>query len=279
MLTFRFSNNIFEPLINHEYVDHIQITATESFGIGKRGGYYDTVGALKDVGQNHLLQMLALATMNAPKSFATQAITQQRVKLLKSLTPLPKSLILGQYSGYRREDYVAKNSQTDTYFAFKTFISNSRFGKVPIYIRGGKKLTRTATEIAIVFKRKHTLEPNLLIYRLQPNEGIVVKILTKTPGHEKKIEPAYMQFCYKSLNQNLPDPYERLIYDVTRGDQTFFNDAPEIETQWRFIDQLLPKNPQLPPYRSGSWGPKAADQMIAADNRTWLEPSVAFCQF
>ncbi len=288
VLTFRFGNDIFEPTINHKYVDHIQVTATEDFGIGQRGGYYDSVGALKDVGQNHLLQMLALATMNPPQSFDTAAITTQRVKLLKSLSPVPASLVLGQYSGYKKEPHVAKNSHTDTYFAFKTFINNRRFKGVPIYIRGGKKLTRTATEISIVFKYPPTRifreidcgqEPNVLIYRLQPNEGIVVKILTKTPGYEKKIEPAYMQFCYKSLNVNLPDPYQRLIYDVMNGDQTFFNDAPEVETQWRFIDKLLKQKPKVSPYQPGSWGPKAADQMIAQDGRAWLEPSAAFCQF
>lgn len=288
IINFRFGNDIFEPLINSKYVDHIQVTATEDFGIGKRGGYYDSVGALKDVGQNHLLQMLALATMEAPPSFDTKAITKSRIRLLDSLIPLPRSLVLGQYASYKQEPHVDPKSTIDTYFAFKTFIDNDRFHRVPIYVRGGKKLARTATEISIVFKLPTSrlfneidshMEPNVLIYRLQPNEGIVLKILTKTPGYAKKTEPAYMQFCYKSLSGYIPDPYERLIYDVIQGDQTFFNDAPEVETQWAFIDQLTKGKHPLHRYKAGSWGPKAADLMLQKDHCSWLEPSAAFCQF
>ncbi len=289
ILTFRFSNDIFEPLINKDYIDHIQITATESFGIGKRGGYYDQVGALKDVGQNHQLQMLAFATMNAPTEFSSEAITRERIKILKSLTPLPQKVVFGQYQDYHKKENIAPDSTTDTFYAFKTYINNERFKDVPIYIRAGKKLKQTVTEIAIVFKNPQNRlmknihspdEPNVLIYRIQPNEGIVLKIITKTPGHKVDIEPAYMQFCYKSdpHTHYIPDPYERLLIDTIRGDHTFFNAAEEVEAQWAFVDPLVKMRGKPIPYIAGSWGPKEADKLIEEDGRAWLEPSMDFCR-
>lgn len=288
ILTFRFGNGIFEPLINKDYVDHIQITASEDFGIGKRGGYYDSVGALKDVGQNHLLQMLAFATMDAPTQFSNSAVTKERIKILKNLIPDPKNLVLGQYEGYKNEENVSPNSNIDTYFAFKTEIRNARFKGVPIYVRGGKKLAQTATEVSIVFKSpinrlfKHLeggSEPNVLIYRIQPNEGIVLKILTKKPGPKIDLEPSYMQYCYPIDPQShyFPDPYEKLIFDVIKGDQTFFNDREEIEAQWEFIDPLSQAKNTLHIYKPGSWGPRQADTLINQDNRAWLIPSTEFC--
>lgn len=289
IITFRFGNGIFEPLMNKDHIDHIQITAAEDFGIGTRGGYYDTVGALKDVGQNHLLQMLALATMDAPSEFSNKAVTIERIKILQQLIPVPEKVIFGQYEGYTKEDAVDPNSTTDTYFSFKTFINNERFKDVPIYVRSGKKLTQTVTEIAIVFKKPINRlfknldcgeEPNILIYRIQPNEGIVLKILTKVPGHEIKLQPEYMQFCYPQdpSGHALPDPYERLLFDAIKGDQTFFTDAAEVEAEWKFIDPLsaIRKKPFI--YTPGSWGPKEADELIEADGRKWLEPSMDFCR-
>lgn len=288
ILTFRFGNGIFEPLINNELIDHIQVTAAEDFGIGKRGGYYDSVGALKDVGQNHLLQMLAFATMDAPSEFTNDAVTKERIKILKSLKPFPKSLVLGQYENYREKESVNPNSKMDTFFAFKTEIINARFKGVPIYIRAGKKLSQTVTEIAIVFKNPVNRlfrnmhwgeEPNVLIYRIQPNEGIVLKILVKKPGIKVELEPSYMQYCYRQdpHNHPFPDPYERLILDAIRGDQTFFNDATEVETEWAFIDPLSKKRKNPIIYKEGSWGPKEADKMIEEDGHAWLEPSMEFC--
>ena len=289
ILTFRFSNGIFEPLINKDYIDHIQITATEDFGIGKRGEYYDQVGALKDVGQNHQLQMLAFATMDAPSEFTNEAVTAQRIKILKSLVPLPKRMVFGQYEGYNSEENVDPKSTIDTFYALKTFINNERFKDVPIYIRAGKKLKQTVTEISIIFKipmnrlLKHLNlgeEPNVLIYRIQPNEGIVLKILTKVPGLETKLEPEYMQYCYRHAPHGhyIPDPYERLLTDTINGDQTFFNDAQEVEAQWAFIDPLAKARGKPHIYKSGSWGPKEADQLIEEDGRSWLEPSMDFCR-
>lgn len=289
ILTFRFANGIFEPIINKDCIDHIQITATEDFGIGKRGGYYDLVGALKDVGQNHDLQMLAFATMDAPSEFSNEAVTYERIKILKSLVPIPQNLVFGQYEGYSQEGSVSPNSQTETFFAFKTYIKNERFKDVPIYVRAGKKLKQTATEISIVFKTPHNRllkhltsgnEPNVLIYRIQPNEGIVFKILTKVPGHSIKLQSEYMQYCYRidPHKHYIPDPYERLLVDIINGDQTFFNDAQEVEAQWEFIDALLKRKPKPIIYKPGSWGPKKADEMLAEDGRVWLEPSMDFCR-
>ncbi|TSC85415.1 MAG: glucose-6-phosphate 1-dehydrogenase [Microgenomates group bacterium Gr01-1014_7] len=289
ILTFRFSNGIFEPLINKDYIDHIQITASEDFGIGRRGGYYDAVGALKDVGQNHLLQMLCFATMDAPSQFSNDAVTTQRIKILQNLIPLPKNIVFGQYRGYKEEKNVSPHSQTDTFYALKTYINNERFKDVPIYIRAGKKLKQTVTEISVVFKNpvnrllknlKRGDEPNVLIYRIAPNEGVVLKILTKLPGYKISLEPAYMQYCYRidPHKHYIPDPYERLLIDTMRGDQTFFNDAEEVEAQWAFIDPLASARGKQHIYEPGTWGPKEADKLPEEDGRAWLEPSMDFCR-
>lgn len=288
IINFRFGNGIFEPLINHNYVDNIQITATEDFGIGARGGYYDKVGALKDVGQNHILQMIALSLMEDPVHFSNEAITKERIRVLEKLKPIPESVVYGQYEGYKKEAGVSTNSQTDTYFAFKTELKNKRFRGVPIYVRAGKMLERTVTEVSITFKvpknrifknieegSKH----NVLIYRIQPNEGIVLKIMARAQGYDKKIIPAYMQFCYKDLPGEPLDAYENLIQNALEGDQTFFNDAPEIEAQWRFIDKLLKQKKKINIYKKGTWGPKEADEIIKKDGRQWLEPSIEFCKY
>ncbi len=288
ILSFRFDNGVFEPLLNKDYVDHIQILASEDFGVGLRGGYYDSATALKDVGQNHQLQMLSFATMNTPKEFSDRAITKERTKILKALKPSPNSVVFGQYEGYQFEKNVKGNSQIDTFYALKTQINNERFKGVPIYIRAGKKLQKTITEISVVFKKpanrlsKHLTiseEPNALIYRLFPNEGIVLKFLSKKPGAEMNLESSYMQFCYhKERNgHSFPDPYDRLIMDTIRGDQTFFNSAEEVEAQWAFIDPLVAKRKNPIIYKPGGWGPKEAFDLIEKDGREWLEPSLEFC--
>ncbi len=288
ILTFRFDNGVFEPLLNKDHVDHIQILASEDFGVGMRGGYYDSVGALKDVGQNHQLQMLAFATMDAPSEFSNQAITEERIKILKAFQPFPESVVFGQYEGYSNEPNVSENSQIDTFYALKTEINNERFSGVPVYIRAGKKLQKTITEISIIFKKpanrlsKHLAigeEPNALIYRLFPNEGIVLKFLSKKPGAEMNLENSYMQFCYRQERGGhaFPDPYDRLIMDTIRGDQTFFNDAAEVEAQWAFIDPLVETRKKPVIYKPGSWGPQEAFDLIEKDGRKWLEPSLEFC--
>ncbi len=290
ILTFRFGNGLFEPLINKDHIDHIQITATEDFGIGARGGFYDIVGSLKDVGQNHQMQMLAFSTMDAPGEFTNEAVTKERVKIIKALKTDPKNVVFGQYKGYKNEENVAKDSQTDTFYAFKTEIQNNRFKGVPIYVRAGKMLNQTVTEISIVFKTPQNklfkdlntkMEPNVLIYRLQPNEGIVVRFMSKKPGNEIALEENFLQFCYRqdsaSQNHALPDPYEKLILDAIRGDQTFFADKEEIEDSWKFIDELIKARKDPKEYEPGTWGPKEADELLEKDGRKWLEPSNAFC--
>jgi glucose-6-phosphate 1-dehydrogenase len=286
ILMFRFGNGIYEPLMNNKYIDHIQVTVAEDFGIGWRGGYYDSVGALKDVGQNHILQMIALTTMDAPIKFTNPAVTKSRIDLIRSLVPDPKNIVFGQYQGYRNEKGVKVNSLTDTFFAFRTFINNERFKGVPIYVRAGKSLAQTVTEVSIIFKVDHKrlfkdvtggLEPNILIYRIQPNEGIVFKILTKTPGTELKLQEQYMQFCYRQFGKILPDPHVRLLFDAFHGDQTFFTDAPEVEVQWKFTDPLSAIRGEPEIYKPGSWGPKAAHKLIESDGRKWLIPSPVFC--
>jgi glucose-6-phosphate 1-dehydrogenase len=289
ILTFRFGNGLFEPLINRDYVDHIQITATEDFGIGARGGFYDIVGSLKDVGQNHQMQMLAFATMDAPGEFSNDAVTAERLKILKSLKPEPENIVFGQYKDYIKEENVSPSSKTDTFYAFKTEIQNERFRGVPIYVRAGKMIEQTVTEISIVFKTPHNrlfkdlnkgMEPNVLIYRIQPNEGIVVRFLTKKPG-TMELEENFLQYCYRAENpmdvHAIPDPYEKLILDAIKGDQTFFADAEEIEASWRFIDTLIEARKEPKVYEPGTWGPKEADELIKKDGREWLEPSNAFC--
>src|SRR3989344_1258586 len=278
-----------ELLLNYfteDHIDHIQITALEDFGIGKRGGYYDQVGALKDVGQNHLLQMLAFATMDAPGELSNEAVTRERIKILKNLQSLTDKVVFGQYEGYIKEENVAHDSATETFYALKTYIRNERFKDIPIYIRAGKKLKKTATEISIVFKKPANRlfkcfdcgedEPNVLIYRIQPNEAIVFKILTKLPGHKVKLQPEYMQYCYRidPHNHYIPDPYERLLVDTIRGDQTFFNDAAEIEAQWAFVDPLIEVRKKPVVYQAGSWGPKEADELIEKDGRNWILASL-----
>lgn len=285
IITFRFANEMFEHIIDNKHLDHIQITAAEDIGIGKRGGYYDKVGALKDVGQNHELQLLTGVTMDAPKEFNNLCVTKERVKILKKLVSRPEDLVLGQYNGYQYEEGVREKSTTDTFFALKTEIDNPRFKGVPIYIRAGKKLKKYATEINLVFKAPHNrlfshLElgkmPNILTYRIFPDEGIRLQVLTKSPIHEWRLNIEQMVYHHVNSEIVFPDAYENLLFDAIRGDQTFFNDAIEVELQWRFTDFLLKTPPKLMSYEPGSWGPKSSDELIEKDGRHWLEPAEVF---
>ncbi len=286
ILTFRFGNGLLEHLFNKEFVDHIQITATEDYGIGRRGVYFDSVGMLKDVGQNHSLQMLTAVTMDAPSEFSNEAVTRERVKVLEKLVPETEHIVFGQYDGYTGEEFVTKDSTQDTFFAFQTHIENERWDGVPIYVRAGKNMKETCTEISLVFKNPVNRlfahldsgnEPNILTFRIQPNEGIVLRFLSKVPGHDQKLEPQFMQFCYKQRGNDLPDAYERLIADVINGDQTFFNDAVEVLAQWKFTDTLSAMRQVPTPYEQKSWGPLSAETLLSKDNRAWLEPSLDVC--
>lgn len=286
ILTFRFGNGFLEPLFSKEHVDHIQITSTEDYGIGRRGQYFDSVGMLKDVGQNHSLQMLTLATMDAPSEFSNEAVTKERVKILQQLVPEPDHIVFGQYQGYTGEEFVLPNSQADTFFALRTHLTAPRWKNVPIYIRAGKMLKQTFTEVSIVFKTpknrlfKHLeggLEPNVLTFRIQPNDGIVLQFLSRKPGPDVLLERQFMQFCYKHTGNEMPDAYENLIADVIEGDQTFFNDAIEVESQWAFTDPLSAVKTRPIPYPQDSWGPTESFELLRRDGREWLEPSLAVC--
>jgi glucose-6-phosphate 1-dehydrogenase len=272
ILTFRFHNKIFEPLWNKEMIDHIQVTVAEDFGVEMRNAYYDSVGALKDVGQNHVLQMLALTLMKKPNRFDNKEITAERMAVFNNLIPHSETLVLGQYENYSQDKPV-----TDTFFAFKTELNSEEFKGVPIYVRSGKKLRQTVTEISIIFKNEADKDPNVLIFRIQPNEGIVLEMAVKKPGLEMKCEKGSMQFCYHQLGK-LSEAYEKLLMDAINGEQTYFNDAVEVESQWKFIDALLAKNAKINIYSKGSWGPKEASELIEKDGRKWLEPSLALCR-
>ncbi len=287
ILYFRFGNSIFEPIFNKEYVDHIQITSSETFGIGQRGMYFDNVGTLKDVGQNHLLQMLTLVTMDAPCEMTNAAVTAERMKVLSHLKADPSSLVLGQYEGYLQEANVNPESVTDTFFALKTEVTTDRFKGVPIYLRAGKMMDRTMAEISVVFKKpvnqlfQHFDSPevsNVLIFRIQPDEGIAMRFVSKKPSENNALQAADMEFCYKSLSERLLNPYETLIDDALAGNQTFFNDAEEVEAQWAFIDPLVEAKVRPIIYKPGTLGPTESDALLQKDGREWLVPSAMFCK-
>lgn len=287
ILTFRFNNDIFEPLLRKENIDHIQITAAENFGIYKRGKFYDSTGALKDVGQNHILQMLAIATMEQPKDSSDEEFIKSKTKLIKALRINPKDVVYGQYTSgivngkevidYRKEHAVNPNSKMDTFFAMKLFIGDPRFEGVPVYIRTGKQMEIWNTEISYIFKGKPGKQ-NVLTIRIQPNEGIAIKLYAKKPGLDIRIEPTYMQFCYRHyfLGEAF-DAYEKLLQEVFTGRHTFFNTSKEVEAQWHFIDPLSKSRTPTKFYKAGSWGPQAAFDLIEKDGRKWLESYPAFC--
>ena len=272
ILAFRFHNEVFESAWNKEKVDHIQITAAESFGAELRNAYYDSVGALKDMGQNHVLQMLAFTVMERPKRFDNKDITAKRMEVFKNLIPDSESLVLGQY-----ENYSTENMDTNTFFAFKTKLGKGKFKNVPIYVRGGKKLTKTVAEISVIFKKRGLDQSNVLTFRIQPNEGIVLEMAVKKPGLDMKCERGTMQFCYHQIGK-INDAYIRLLMDAIVGEQTYFNDAVEVEAEWKFIDALKASEKKVLPYFAGTWGPKAADDLIKSDGRNWLEPSEELCR-
>ncbi len=287
ILVFRFGNGLLQPLMNREYVDHIQISAAEDIGIGARGGYFDQMGSLKDVGQNHLLQMLAIATMEAPREFSNREITDKRINILKNMKSKKEKIVYGQYNGYLYEDKVSPDSSTDTFFALKAEIDTPTWKGVPIYMRAGKKLSQYITELSVVFKvpinnlfTGHELgnHPNILTYRIFPNEGIGVELVVKKPGHKLQLDKDYLQFCYKNAESNHYDAYEKLIYDAMSGDPTFFNDSPEVEAAWKFIDKYSKRKKILHLYDPGSWGPDESNKIIEVDGRKWIEPSPLLCK-
>lgn len=300
ILVFRFGNGIFEPIWNRQYIDHVQITVAESLGVEHRGGYYEQAGALRDMVANHLLQLLSIIAMEPPNSFDANAVRDEKTKLLRAVLPLHsievlRSIVAGQYeegtidgkpaSGYRQEPQVSPQSNTETYVALKLFIDSWRWADVPFYLRTGKRLAKRMTEIVIQFKRPpymlfrktpvDQLAPNILIIRIQPDEGISLCFDAKIPGPDVRVGKVDMDFHYSEYFGNAPQTgYETLLYDCFLGDATLFQRGDTVEVAWSTVQPildvwaLLPPN-SLPLYTAGSWGPLEADELLERDGRKW----------
>src|SRR5204862_2149020 len=278
MLALRFANGIFEPLWNRLIIDHVQITVAESIGIEGRAGYYEKAGAIRDIIQNHLLQLVALTAMEPPIDFTSDSVRNEKVKVLKSLsTPGPRDVVRGQYGrgyvegeevpGYREEPGVDPNSMTETYIAAKLFVDNWRWAGTPFYVRTGKRLARRETTIAIEFKRAphppfeelaaEELQPNVLLINIQPDEGASLAIGAKVPGQGLQIRTVHMDFLYGgAFRTGLPEAYERLILDTMLGDGTLFTRTDEVEEQWLLVDAIVAAwqrdRPSFPNYAAGT---------------------------
>jgi glucose-6-phosphate 1-dehydrogenase len=298
ILVLRFANAIFAPLWNTHYIDHVQITAAETLGVGTRAGFYETAGALRDMVQNHLLQLLCLIAMEPPTDLSADSIRDEKVKVVRSLRrwshdEIALSVVRAQYTkgaingepvaGYRQEQNVNPESQTETFVALRLFIDDWRWADVPIYMRVGKRLPKSATEISIHFKKapavlfnKDLRDLNVLVIRIQPDEGISLRIHAKVPGTSFRIEPVKMDFHYgTSFGKPSPEAYERLLLDAMSGDATLFARGDEVEQAWAFIDPIeeawhAKKDlPELCFYPAGSWGPETAEDLLARDGRAW----------
>ena len=295
MLALRFANGIFEPIWNRQFIDHVQITVAESIGIEDRAGYYESAGAIRDIFQNHLLQLLALTAMEPPIDFTAESVRNEKVKVLKSIhTPGPKSVVRGQYgrgyiegeevTAYREEKGVAADSMTETYIAAKLYVDNWRWADTPFYVRMGKRLARRETTIAIQFKRAphppfeetsaEGLRPNVLLVHVQPDEGVSLAIGAKVPGQGMSIRTVHMDFLYGgTFRTGMPEAYERLIVDTLLGDGTLFTRADEVEEQWLLVDTIVAAwqrdRPGFPNYAAGTWGPPGADDLLHRDRRSW----------
>ncbi len=297
LLVFRFANSLFESLWNNRYIDHVQITVAEDIGIGSRGAFFEEAGLLRDIVQNHMMQLLSLVAMEPPVSLTADAIRDEKVKVLRAIRPLDRSqmrdvAVRGQYgegyidgepvTGYRMEKNVASHSNVETYVALKLLIDNWRWHGVPFYLRAGKRLAKRVTEIAIFFKhppavlfQEQKMRPaNLLVIRIQPNEGCALKINCKVPG-SSSIQPVKMDFLYGSyFGGSSPEAYERLILDCMMGDSTLFARDDEVFSSWELLTPLieawkeLPKE-AFPNYSAGSWGPESANALIEKEGRKW----------
>lgn len=290
LLVFRFANGIFDPIWNKEYIDHVQITWSEKKGIEGRGKFFDGVGILRDVAQNHLMQMIAAVAQEMPQSFSKEGVRDSRAKAIEAISCIEASevgsqVVRGQYDGYRDEKDVAPTSQTETFAAFKLFVDTPRFAGVPFYVRIGKELEKTEATISLVFKQTcHILfkeigcpeEGNVLTIRIQPNEGISIRVIAKTPGSTLALSPVDMHFAYnEQFGTQGIDAYEKILGDIIMGEQMLFNRSDELEASWTFIEKILKGWEQSPeavlPYLKGSWGPQEAKELIEKDGRKWLK--------
>ncbi|MGO9063085.1 MAG: glucose-6-phosphate dehydrogenase [Candidatus Binataceae bacterium] len=300
-MVLRFGNSIFEQVWNSHHIDHVQITVSEEEGVGSRAGYYDHAGALRDMVQNHIFQLLTLIAMEPPVTLAPEAVREAKLNVLRSIKPLRpeevhKQVVRAQYAAgqvdgkvlptYLDENGVAQNSATETYVALKLFVNNWRWSGVPFYLRTGKALPRRASSIAINFKplprilfaEHHRLPPNVMTLRIQPNEGFSLEVVGKQPGLDLSIRPVHMDLQYeREFKGRSPEAYEMLLYEVMLGDQTLFVDAGMVERSWEFIQSILDvwnrdARNGLATYPAGSWGPEAADRLLKADGCSWVEP-------
>lgn len=299
IMAIRFANTFFEPVWNSKYIDSIQISSSETVGVENRGGYYEKAGALRDMVQNHMLQLLALTAMECPVSLDAESIRDEKVKVLRSLgqlTPemISANVVRGQYGpgiingmqvpGYRQEERVSDESNIETFVALKAQVRNFRWAGTPFYIRTGKRLPVKSTEIIVKFKplpeilyyiEPEKIESNLLVIKIQPTEGVFLQFNAKKPGTGNIIIPVKMDFCQNCSKCNdSPEAYERLIYDAMRGDSTLFTRWDEVEYSWRFVDAIMNEwsktHPEFPNYASGDWGPREADDLLRRDGRKWM---------